>query len=99
MTHSPAIRILIADDHDEVRSGLRAILGGQPGWGIVAEAADGRQAVDLAAETRPDVVILDYRLPVMSGIKAIRAARPETEVLIFTMHEGRHMSCDPGIPQ
>ncbi len=94
MTHSPATRILIADDHDDVRSGLRAILGGQPGWEIVAEAADGRQAVDLAAETSPDVVILDYRLPVMNGIEATRAIRgacPGTEVLIFTMHGGRQL--------
>src|SRR3712207_5082458 len=94
MTHPPATRILIADDHDDVRSGLRAILGVQPGWEIVAEAADGRQAVELAAETRPDVVILDYRLPVMNGIeatRAIRAARPETEALIFTMHGGRQL--------
>lgn len=92
MTHSAKVRILIADDHDDVRSGLREILGVQPGWEIVAEAADGRQAVGLAAETCPDVVILDYRLPGMNGIeatRAIRAARPDTEVLIFTMHGGR----------
>ena len=56
-------RILIADDHDVVRSGLSTILGGQPGWEVVAEAEDGRQAVQLAAETKPDVAILDYQLP------------------------------------
>lgn len=94
MTHSATTRILIAEDHADVRAGLRAILGVQPGWEIVAEAADGRQAVDLAAETCPDVVILDYRLPVMNGIeatRAIRAACPGTEVLIFTMHGGRRL--------
>jgi len=58
-------RILIADDHDVVRSGLSTILGGQPGWEVVAEAEDGRQAVQLAAETKPDVAILDYQLPSM----------------------------------
>ncbi|HEV2566523.1 MAG TPA: response regulator transcription factor [Microvirga sp.] len=94
MTSTAKIRILVADDHDDVRSGLRAILGAQPGWEIVAEAADGRQAVELAAETCPDVVVLDYRLPVMNGIdaaRAIRAACPGTEVLIFTMHGSRHL--------
>jgi DNA-binding NarL/FixJ family response regulator len=83
-------RILIADDHDVVRSGLRAILSVQPGWQVVAEAEDGRQAVALAADTQPDVAILDYQLPLMNGVDAtreIRAFQPKTEVLIFTMHE------------
>ena len=82
-------RILIADDHDVVRSGLRAILADQPGWEVVAEAEDGRQAVELAAATQPDVAILDYRLPIMNGVDAtrqIRSFQPDTEVLIFTMH-------------
>ena len=84
-------RILIADNHDVVRSGLRAILSGEPGWEVVAEAEDGRQAVELAAATQPDVAILCYRLPVMNGIDAtrqIRAFHPRTEVLIFTVSEG-----------
>ncbi|EIM24578.1 response regulator [Microvirga lotononidis] len=83
-------RILIADDHDVVRSGLNAILSGQSGWEVVAEAEDGRKAVELVVETKPDVVILDYQLPSLNGVDAtreIRAVRPQTEVLIFTMHE------------
>ena len=75
-------RILIADNHDVVRSGLRAILSGEPGWEVVAEAEDGRQAVELAAATQPDVAILGYRLPVMNGIDAtrqIRAFHPRTD--------------------
>ena len=87
-------RILIADDHDVVRSGLSTILGGQPGWEVVAEAEDGRQAVQLAAETKPDVAILDYQLPSMNGVDAtreIRAFQPQTEVLIFTMHESEQI--------
>ena len=69
---SAATRILIADDHDVVRSGLHAILSGQPGWEVVAEAEDGRQAVALAAETQPDVAIIDYQLPLMNGVDATR---------------------------
>lgn len=83
-------RILIADDHDVVRSGLHTILSSQPGWEVVAEAEDGKRAVELAAETQPNVAILDYQLPIMNGIEAtreIRAFHPQTEVLIFTMHE------------
>jgi DNA-binding NarL/FixJ family response regulator len=83
-------RILIADDHDVVRSGLRAILEEQAGWEIVAEAADGLEAVDKALATRPDVVVLDYGLPVLNGVEAtrqIRARVPGVEVLIFTMHD------------
>ncbi len=83
-------RILIADDHDVVRSGLHTILSAQPGWEVVAEAEDGRQAVQLAADTQPNVAILDYQLPLLNGVDAtreIRAFQPRTEVLIFTMHE------------
>jgi DNA-binding NarL/FixJ family response regulator len=84
------IRILIADDHDVVRSGLHAILSSQPGWEVIAEAEDGKRAVELAAQTQPNVAILDYQLPIINGVDAtreIRAFLPQTEVLIFTMHE------------
>src|SRR3954471_5688751 len=83
-------RILIANDHDVVRSGLRAILEEQTGWEVVAEAADGLDAVDKAVATRPDIVVLDYSLPVLNGVEAtrqIRARVPGVEVLIFTMHD------------
>ena len=83
-------RILIADDHQVVRSGLRAILEAQPNWEVVAEAADGKEAILKAIETKPDVAVLDYSLPLVNGIEVtrqIRARLPRTEVLIFTMHD------------
>ena len=84
------IRILIADDHEIVRSGLRSILDAQPNWEVVAEAADGKQAIVRAMETRPDVAVIDYSLPLINGIEVTRQLHrrlPATEVLIFTMHD------------
>jgi DNA-binding NarL/FixJ family response regulator len=81
---------MIADDHEVVRSGLRSILEAQPNWEVVAEATDGKEAIQKAIVTKPDVAILDYSLPVFNGIEATRQIRtrvPQTEVLIFTMHE------------
>src|SRR6187549_2737603 len=82
-------RILIADDHDVVRSGLRLILESHPGWEIAAEAADGKDAVAKGLETRPDVAVLDYSMPLVNSAEATRQIRkrnPSIEVLIFTMH-------------
>ena len=84
------VRILIADDHEVVRSGLRATLEAQPGWSVVAEAANGKDAVAKAAQVAPDVAIVDYALPLINGIEVTRRIRirnPGTEVLIFTMHD------------
>ena len=83
-------RILIADDHEVVRSGLRSILEAHEGWAVVAEACDGKEAIGKAAESRPDVAIIDYSLPLMNGIEVtrqIRARVPSAEILIFTMHD------------
>jgi DNA-binding NarL/FixJ family response regulator len=85
-----ATRILIADDHEVVRSGLRRILEAQANWQVVAEAANGKDAVSKAIESQPDVAIVDYSLPLVNGIEVarqIRAQVPRTEVLIFTMHD------------
>jgi DNA-binding NarL/FixJ family response regulator len=82
------VRILIADDHEVVRSGLRALLAARSGWAVVGEAVDGDDAVGKAVDLKPDVAILDYGLPFMSGAEAtreIRARVPSVEVLIFTM--------------
>ena len=86
----PMIRILIADDHDVVRSGLRHLIEAQPNWQVVAEASDGKEAIQKALETKPDVAVIDYSLPLVNGMEAtrqIRAALPHTEVLSFTMHD------------
>ena len=83
-------RILIADDHEVVRSGVRAILEVHEGWEVVAEAKDGKDAIAKAVETQPDVAIIDYSLPVMNGIEVTRqinARLPKTEILIFTIHD------------
>ena len=84
------IRILIADDHEVVRSGLRRVLEAQTNWEVVAEAGDGKDAINKATETKPDVAVLDYSMPLINGVEAtrqIRARVPKTEVLIFTMHD------------
>ena len=83
-------RILIADDHDVVRSGVRTILEGHEGWQVIGEARNGKEAIDQAVAARPDVVILDYGLPLVNGVEATRQIRsrvPGIEVLIFTMHD------------
>ncbi len=89
-------RILIADDHDVVRSGLRRVVEAQPGWEVVAEATDGKDAINKAAATKPDVAVLDSMMPLINGLEAtrqIRARLPKTEVLIFTIHDDeRHIA-------
>ena len=85
-------RILIADDHAVVRSGLRAILEAHPNWEVVAEASDGKEAISKAIESEPDVAVIDYSLPIVNGIEVtrqIRARLPKTEVLIFTLHDNQ----------
>lgn len=90
-------RILIADDHAVVRSGLRAVLEGQPGWIMVAEASNGRDALAKTLETQPDVAIIDYSLPLLNGAEVTRqihARIPSVEVLIFTMHDSDSLLAD-----
>jgi len=84
------LRILIADDHEVVRSGLRALLSEREGWQVVAEAADGKEAVVQALATAPDIAIVDYSLPLLNGVEVTRQIRqrsPRTEVIIFTMYD------------
>lgn len=84
------LRILIADDHELARNGIRALLETHPGWEVCAEAKDGRESVELAAETRPDVVLLDIGMPNLNGLEAakqILADSPGVAILILTMHD------------
>jgi len=88
-------RILIADDHETVRAGLRALLEERPGWDVVAEAHDGAEAVAGAVEKRPDVAIVDYSMPFMTGVEVARRIRQHplaTEILIFTMHDSNSLA-------
>jgi DNA-binding NarL/FixJ family response regulator len=82
-------RILIADDHEIVRSGLRKIIESHAGWEVVAEVGNGKEAFGKALETLPDVAVLDYCMPAATGLEAARQILqqlPKTEVLILTMH-------------
>jgi two-component system, NarL family, response regulator NreC len=84
-----AVRILVADDHTIIRSGLRMLLERQPGFQVVGEAADGRQAVELARALRPGVAMLDIAMPNLNGIEAARqiaAELPKTGIVILSVH-------------
>ena len=84
------LRILVADDHGIVRSGIRMLIERQEGMHVVAEAADGAEAVELALTERPDVAILDVSMPRLTGLQAaheIRAQTPAVSVLLLSMHE------------
>jgi DNA-binding NarL/FixJ family response regulator len=83
------MRILVADDHDIVRWGLRQLLTAQPGWGICAEAATGHEAVTLAKQFEPHVVVMDVGMPELNGIEATRKIcelLPQTKIVVLTMH-------------
>lgn len=89
------VRILVADDHEIVRRGLKALLESQRGWKVVAEASTGNQAFEKASEVKPEVAVLDLGMPVLNGLEAtrrIRQALPETEVLILTVHDSEQMA-------
>jgi DNA-binding NarL/FixJ family response regulator len=83
------IRVLVADDRQSTRQGLRALLSLVPQVEIIAEAANGKQSVDFVAECRPDVVIMDMRMPVMDGVEATRRIKeqwPMVRVIALTIH-------------
>jgi DNA-binding NarL/FixJ family response regulator len=87
---STPLRVLLAEDHPVFRMGMRALLDSLPAAEVVGEASDGEQAVQLAAECQPDVVVMDLNMPGVNGVAATRrivTARPETGVLVLTMSE------------
>jgi DNA-binding NarL/FixJ family response regulator len=90
MLTTSAKRIVIADDHEIVRSGLRSILQCHEDWEVVGEAENGKDAISLILEKSPDVAIVDYSLPLINGVevtRSVKARQLPTEILIFTMHD------------
>src|SRR5467141_1779611 len=88
------LRILVADDHELVRRGIQELLRARGGWKVVAEAVNGREAVEKANELKPDVAILDISMPDLDGLQATRQIRetaPRTSVVVLTMHESDQM--------
>src|ERR1700756_1920176 len=89
-----SLRILVADDHHAVRTGLRTLLETENGWEVCAEAANGREALEKVKEFAPDIAVLDISMPLLNGIEATRQIRrlsPKTEVLILTMHDSESL--------
>jgi DNA-binding NarL/FixJ family response regulator len=90
-------KILIVDDHDVVRYGVRSVLATRPDWEVCGEAASGPQALEAVATLKPDLIILDITMPGMSGLEAasqIARLAPATRILMFTMHESQRMESD-----
>lgn len=91
------LRIVIADDHELVRRGLKSILEDEEGWEVVAEASNGREAVSKVEELRPDVVVIDLSMPELNGVTATRQilqSHPKTEVVLLTMHDAEQTICE-----
>jgi len=91
---SKKLRILVADDHELVRRGIRGLLRARRGWTVVGEAANGREAVEKAMKLKPDVAIVDISMPDLDGLQVtrqIREAAPTTKVVVLTMHESDQM--------
>ena len=92
-----ALKILVADDHDIVRTGMKSLMEDQPGWQVVAEAGTGRMAVDKAKAFSPDVCVLDVTMPELNGLEAARQIKkllPNTEILILTVHESEQIASE-----
>jgi DNA-binding NarL/FixJ family response regulator len=91
------LRILIADDHELVRRGVRTLLEAEPGWKVVAEASDGQEAFEKAEETKPEIVVLDIGMPRLSGLETARRLKrtfPQIKVLMLTVHDSEHLAVE-----
>lgn len=86
---SESVRILVADDHEVMRLGIRNLLEAVPNWSICGEAVNGQEAVEKTLECDPDIVIMDITMPVMNGLeasKSISRTRPDIPVILFSLH-------------
>jgi DNA-binding NarL/FixJ family response regulator len=97
----PRVRVLVADDHEVMRLGIRNLLELRPGWSVCAEASNGKEAVEKTLQFRPDVIIMDITMPVMNGLDAasqITKREPKIPVILFSLHLSddlyRHLKTD-----
>ncbi len=89
------VEILVADDHEVMRQGMKGLLEMEQEWHVCAQASDGREAVALAARVSPNVAVLDLSMPELNGLEATRQimkVSPSTKVLIFTVHDSEHLA-------
>jgi DNA-binding NarL/FixJ family response regulator len=88
------LKVLVADDHEVVRNGVKCLLEAQPGWQVMAEASNGREAVEKAKRLKPDVAVLDIGMPSLNGLEAARQMLkndPNIKIVILTMHESENL--------
>ncbi len=89
-----SVKLLVADDHEIIRNGVRSLLEAQPGWQVMAEASNGREAVEKANRLKPDVAVLDIGMPSLNGLEAARQILrndPHIKIVILTMHESENL--------
>jgi len=89
-------RILIADDHEVMRKGLKSLLAARRDWQVCGEAATGMEAIEKSVKLDPDVIVMDVSMPQMDGLQAVRGillTRPEQKIVMYTMHESNEFAC------
>jgi DNA-binding NarL/FixJ family response regulator len=97
MGEEMAVRILVVDDHDVVRAGVRTILASRSDWEVCGEATNGKMAVELARKLDPDLIVMDITMPIMSGLdasKEIAKGSLKCKILVLSMHELRYRTED-----
>jgi len=91
----PELKILVADDHELMRRGVRSLLEAEAGWRVIGEASNGQELLKKAQELKPDIVVLDVGMPLLNGLEASRRLRkilPEVKILILSMHDSEQMA-------